>query len=164
MEALWQSAIAGVFAGVAVTLILGLFRFGRRKWARRQDVRYIRALLTEGRIRVMGAKDIHDNQSGQTLSADIVRAGNYNNMLMRIGVALEQWAMDLSHEERKDIYDALDWYNADKYFVKTNAEAGSVEYIPSPEGRWPWPQMSVGDAEKKFEQLESISWLKLRVN
>ena len=112
----------------------------------------------------MGAKDIHDNQLGQTLSADIVRAGNYNNMLMRIGVALEQWAMDLSHEERKDIYDALDWYNADKYFVKTNAEAGSVEYIPIPEGRWPLQQMSVGDAEKKFEQLESISWLKLRVN
>ena len=132
MEPLWQGAIAGVFAGVAVALILGLFRIGRQNWARRQDVEYIRALLTEGRIRVLGARDIYNEQVGQTLPADIVRAGNYNNMLTRIGVALEKWAVDLSHEKRKDIYDALDWYNADGYFVKTNAEKGLAEFIQIP--------------------------------
>ena len=83
MEPLWQGAIAGVFAGVAAALILGLFRIGRQNWARRQDVEYIRALLTEGRIRVLGARDIYNEQVGQTLPADIVRAGNYNNMLTR---------------------------------------------------------------------------------
>ena len=162
MEPLWQGAIAGVFAGVAAALILGLFRIGRQNWARRQDVEYIRALLTEGRIRVLGARDIYNEQVGQTLPADIVRAGNYNNMLTRIGVALEKWAVDLSHEKRKDIYDALDWYNADGYFVKTNAEKGLAEFIQIPAGRWPWPLMSVDDAKKKFAQLESISWLKLK--
>ena len=75
MESLWQSAISGVFAGVAVALILGLFRLGRQKWARRQEVRYIRALLTEGKSRVIGAKDIYVEQTDDSLPDDTLPVG-----------------------------------------------------------------------------------------
>ena len=85
-------------------------------------------------------------------------------MLMRIGVALEKWAVHLSHDERKDIYDALDFYNADSYLVKKNTETGTVGYIQHPAGRWPYPTMSMGDAKNKFDQLESIGWLNLKAN
>ena len=54
-----QSAVAGIIAALAVTAILGVARYVQQWWGKCQDVRYLRALLTSGMERVMGAKDTY---------------------------------------------------------------------------------------------------------
>ena len=51
-----QSAFAGIIAALAVTTILGVARYAQQWWDKRQEVRYLRALLTSGMERVMAQK------------------------------------------------------------------------------------------------------------
>ena len=46
--------------------------------------------------------------------ADALRAAQYDNMLKELDVALEKWLPNLSNAQRKDVYDALDWYHIGK--------------------------------------------------
>ena len=58
MESIVQSAAAGLIAALMATVILGFARLVRQWSARRQDVRYIRKLLMDGRKRVEGVPRI----------------------------------------------------------------------------------------------------------
>ena len=130
-----ESAIAGLIAALTVTTILGLARCVRQWRAKRQDVGYIRNLLTEGRKRVMQATDTYHIGMDATSSGDALRAAQYNNMLKRLGVALEKWTVDLSHDQRKDIFDALDWYHTDSLQAVKKGE--KAVFIEIPDGKWP---------------------------
>ncbi len=60
--------------------------------------------------------------------------------------------------QKKDVYDALDWYHTDSLnAVRTH---GGGEFLEIPEGRWPTTEMSMEAAKSKFEKLRSIEWLK----
>ena len=113
MESIAQSAVAGLIAALTATAILGSAKCVRQWSAKRQDVRYLRNLLTEGRKRVLEAGDTFHKGMNATSSGDALRAAQYNNMVKRLGIALEKWMADLSHDQRKDIFDALDWYHTD---------------------------------------------------
>ena len=57
MESIAGSIVAGMIAALAATTIMGVAKYVRDSLARRQDVKYIRALLIEGRGRVKGARN-----------------------------------------------------------------------------------------------------------
>ncbi len=159
METVGQSAFAGLIAALTATTILGLARYIGDWISRSRDVKYIRRLLIEGQQRVMGAQDTHHKGMDARSSADTIRAAQYNTFLKEIRVALERWAVKLSHTQRKDVYEALDWYNKDSlYATKKGANAVFVEVQ---EGRWPTTEMSMEAADRKFEKLQSIKWLNL---
>ena len=164
MESIAHSAVAGVIAALVATAVLGIARYVRHWRVRRQDVKYIRALLVEGRGRIMGARDVYFKEMGASMSAGAVRAAQYNNMLKQIGPALEKWAVMLSHDQRKDIYDALDWYHSDPHALPAIKRDGQVVVLELLEGRLPVSDMTLEAAKQRFENLDSIKWLKLNAN
>ena len=160
MESIAQSATAGLIAALAATIILGVSKYIRQRLAERQDIRYLRSLLIQGKTHVLTAEDTFHEGIDRLMPADVLRAAQYNNMTKEIGVAIERWASSLSHAQRKDIYDALDWYHTDGlYATKSN---GKVVFMDVPEGRWPTTEMSMEAATRKFDRLESIEWLNLK--
>ena len=159
MDVILPSAVAGVIAALTATVILGIAKWVRQWLARRQDVRYLRDVLIEGRKRVMEAKDTHHQGMDATSSADAWRAALYNNMIKKLVVAVEKWMVNLSHDQRKDIFNALDWYHTDSlHAVEKDGKAVFVELL---DGKWPTMEMPMKEAKKKFEKLQSITWLKL---
>ena len=164
MESIVQGAVAGLIAALATTTILGLARYVRQWWANRQDVKYIRELLAEGRAHVMEARDMVFEGMGATASADSIRASQYNRMIKELNVALERWTANLSHTQRKDIYDALDWYHDRPDALFAIKRDGKVVFQEIPDGKWPTVDMSMEAAREKFDKLQSIKWLKLKAD
>ena len=162
MESIAQSAVAGLIAALVATTILGLAKYVHQWLARRQDVRYIRGVLIQGRTRVMASEDTFHEGMNALIPADVLRAGQYNNMIRELGVALERWAVNLSHVQRKDVCDALNWYHTDGLNATKNS--GTVVFGEPSEGRWPTAEMSMDAAREKFEKLQSIEWLKLKAD
>ena len=156
---LTQSILIGAIGALIATAIVFSVGFIRDSLAERRNVRYIRDLLIGGRKRVMEAEDTSPKTMGVTVSADTLRAAQYNNMIKELGIALEKWLVNLSHDKRKDIFDALNWYHTDGLqAIKRNEKAEFVEF---PDGKWPTTEMPKEVAKKKFENLQSIEWLKL---
>ena len=162
MDSIAQSAVAGLIAALAATGILGLAKYFYHRWATQQNVGHIRNILIQGRARVMGAKDTFHQGMNVMMSADVLRAAQYNYMIREVSVALDRWAMNLSHEQRKDLYNALDWYHRDGLYA--TKRDGKVVFMELPEGRWPTAEMSMQDARRKFDQLRSVKWLKLEAD
>ena len=161
MNPIASSAIAGVIAGLTVTTILGIASYVRCCSARRQDIRTIREILLEGRKRVLKAEDTPNANMNTTIPGDVLRAAQYNNMIKQLSVALEKWTVRLTHDQRKEIFEALDWYKTDSLHATKN-ELGQVTFVELPEGRWPTNEMRSEFAEDKFSRLKSIKWLCLR--
>ena len=157
-----ESGFAGLIAALVATALLGVGRGIYQWWTWRQDVKYIRDLLVEGRKRVLDAKDIEHKEIGARSLADDLRAAQYNNMIKQVGVALEQRTVALTHRQRKEILDALDWYHTESLNA-VNVE-GRMQYVKIPDGDWPTPDMSLDHAKIKFAKLQSIRWLKLDSN
>ncbi|MYB89124.1 MAG: hypothetical protein F4X93_04100 [Proteobacteria bacterium] len=156
MDSVLQGAAAGLIAAIAI----GLFKYIYIQRARYQDIKHIRSLVIEGRKQVMGAKD-HLNEEGKVkYSADFLRCAFYNNMLKKLKVALDKTAVTLTHVHRKEIYDALNWYNTDIYMRDSIMIAGD-QFYDLPEGKWPSHVMLFEEAKRKFENLQDIKWLKL---
>ena len=110
----------------------------------------------------MEAEDTFHKGMDATSSADALRAAQYNNMIKRLGVALEKWTVDLSHDQRKDIFDALDWYHTDS--LQAIKKGGKAVFIEIPDGRWATTELPMEAAKEKFEKLQSIKWLKLKAS
>ena len=122
-----ESAIAGVSAALTATLILGIAKWLYRWWLKHRDVKYIRAILIEGQALVLGAKETFHEGADVTSSADRLRAAQYNNMIRKLRVALEQWAVNLSHPQRRDVFDALNWFHTEGLLALRME--GEMEYV-----------------------------------
>ena len=155
-----ESAFAGMIAAMTATAILGVAKWVRQWWLRSQDIEYLRSVLIEGRKLVMEAKDTPHPGTDATSSADTWRAALYNNMIKKLDVALEKWLVNLSHKQRKDIFDALNWYHTDA--LHATLKNGKMEFVDLPNGKWPTTEMPMNVAKEKFEKLQSIKWLKLK--
>ena len=162
MESIAQSAVAGVIAALTATAILGLAKYVHHRRANHQDVGHVRNILIQGRTRVMGAKDTFHQGMSAMMPADVLRAAQYNSIIREVSVALDRWAVNLSHEQRKDLYDALDWHHADGLYA--TRRDGKVVFKEFPEGKWPTDEMSTQEAKRKFDQLRSVKWLKLEAD
>ena len=158
MNSIASSAVAGVIAGLTVTAILAIASCVRRCSARRQDIRTIREILLEGRKRVLKAEDTPDANMNTTIPGDALRAAQYNNMIKKLSVVLEKWPTHLTNDQRKDVFEALDWHKTDSLKATKN-KLGQVTFVELPEGRWPYNDMRSEFAEEKFSRLKSIKWL-----
>ena len=159
MGSIIEGTISGSIGALVATAILSCVVLTRDWLAERRNVRYIRDLLIGERKRVMEAEDTSRKTIGVTIPADTLRAAQYNNMIKQLGIALEKWFVNLSHDKRKDIFDALDWYHTDGLqAIKKNNKA---EFVELPDGKWPTTEMPKEVTKKKFENLQSIEWLKL---
>ena len=162
LESIVQGVVIGVVAALVATAILGLAGWVRHCLAKRKDVKYIRDLLIQGRRCMMDAKDGFHEGMGVPISSGALRAALYNKMMRRVDVALERWTVNLSHSQKKDIYDALDWFDTEEEGLHAITMNGKVMFPELPEGKWPTDEMSKEAADRKFERLQSIKWLKLR--
>ena len=162
MESIAQGAIAGIIAALAATIILGASRYIHQRLKKSEDVKYLRDLLIQGRERVLDAEDTFNRGMCVLMPADVLRAAQYNNMTKQVGIFVERWALHLSHAEKRDIYEALDWYHV-QGLPATKVE-GKVVFLDLSEGRWPTEDMSREAAKQKFDKLEAIEWLKLKGN
>ena len=161
MESIINSAVAGIIAGLAVTVILGAAGFFRQWRGKRREVKYIRGILITGMERVMGAKDTYHPGMKAWMMADALRAAQYSYLLKQVDVALEGRTVRLSHDEKKDIYDALDWFNAEGLHAVKQGD--DVRFVEVPVGKWPTNTMSLEQAERRLQKLRSIGWLKLKI-
>ena len=160
MNEIMPNAVAGFIAAVTATAILGVAKWVHQWWLQRQDAKYLRDILVEGRKRVMEAKDTFHEGMNATSSADVLRAAQYNNMIKKLDIALVKWTVNLSHKQRKDVFDALDWYHTDS--LQAIKQGEQAVYVDIPDGKWPTTTMSMGMAKEKFEKLQSLKWLKLK--
>lgn len=167
MDAMILSAVAGLIAALAATTILGLAKLTQPWLARRRDIRYIREILVKGRKRVMEDKDTYHKNMDATSSADVSRAAQYNLMVKELGLALDKWTPALSYNQRKEIYEALNWFHTDKLLatVVENRNQGDdrkIQYVDDvPDGKWTTRVMEMQFAKEMFDNLQSIKWLKL---
>lgn len=159
MEPIAQGIVSGSVAALLATAILGLTKVVLGFLSKRQDINYISNILIQGRERVLEAHDTYNSGMDARMAADALRAAQYNNMLREVGVALERWTVHLSHAQRKDVYDALDWYHTGS--LHATKRDGEAVFVELPEGRWPTTEMSLEAAREKFERLRAIRWLDL---
>ena len=109
----------------------------------------------------MVAKDTHYSGPSVTVSADVVRAAQYNLMIRQLDTALSQETAYLTHRQRSDIYQALDWYRTQHLNLRTDQRGNAMFVDDLPPGRWPVTTMSENAVAAKFERLEALDWLKL---
>ncbi len=153
------SALAGVIAGLTVTVILWVANCIHRWTARRQAIKHLRRLFTKGKEGVIQAEERQLESTVKRIPENTVRAARYNIMLKELEVALDKWSTSLSYDQRQEIIEALDWYNLRTFRVEEGLP-GDIKLQKMPDGVW------IGDlplekAQEKFHNLRSIKWLKL---
>ena len=161
MEDIAGSAVAGLIAAVAATIILGVAKWVYQTHLQRLDVKQIQEVLTDGRRRVLEAKETFDHNTDATLPGDMLRAAQYNLMIKQLRIALDHTTSNLSYAKRKRIFDALDWYHVKSLYVTRDKRDNPV-FRDLPHGSWPGTEIQESQAVDKFKRLESIKWLKLK--
>ena len=167
LSTLLENAIAGLFAGVAAAGVLWFFRHIRDGRDRRKDEKAIRDLLRVriGAVTKVGPKLQSKSAAHRPVDKDEVRrtrAYEYNVLLTELGLTLERWTPNLSLKQRKDIYDALDWYNLEGWYdARYRAPRRPQDLVA---GKWEAEGMEEKQFKAKLRELESIDWLKLDVD
>lgn len=162
MEDLAGNAVAGLIAALTATTILGAAKWIYLKHLQRLDVKQIRAVLTDGRKRVIESKKTFHHGMDATSSGDVIRCAQYNLMIEQLRVALDHTTSKLPYAKRKDIFDALDWYHTESLYATKDKDGNPVFVVDFPVGRWPTKEMQESHAADKFKRIEAIKWLKLK--
>ena len=161
MELILQNAFAGFIGGVTAAAFIGLGKYVYEILKKRQDIKSIRKLLIDGRFRIMEADKMyaqtreHNEKIGLQSSAGKLRTMQYNNTMKELDVNLKSY-VNLSPTQKKDIFDALDWYHTKNIFVNAKGNMPRIS-----DGIWPYVEMTEDQAKEKFQKLEDIKWLKL---
>ncbi len=155
------SVLGGVVAAIVATAILGVAKWIHGKWLRRRDVLQVREVLRDGRKRVMESQDVFHEGMNSKLSASVLRCAQYNLMIKQLAVALDHRTTKLPYADRKQVLDALDWYQTESLLATKDAKGRPTFVIP-PEGLWPATEMHLSAAVDCFNKLEAIGWLRLR--
>ena len=137
MEDMAESAVAGLIAALTATSILGVAKWVYQRHLQRLDVKQIQEVLTDGRRRVLEAKEAFNHNMDATLPGDMLRAAQYNLMIKQLRIALDHTTSNLSYAKRKDIFDALDWYHAKSLYFTRDAAGDPVSKDDLPVGNWP---------------------------
>ena len=136
---MYESALAGVIAALVATAVLGVARFSRHRFRRRKDIDFIRNLVAQGLPPVL---EVPVDERGFDIVNSGIRASRFNPMARKLRYALENWTMYLTHEQREDVLDALDWFEAEVRSEHLSREMAIMH----------------------LEKLESITWLGFRAD
>ena len=101
MEDIAGSAVAGLITAVVATIILGVAKWVYQKHLQRLAVKQIQEVLTDGRRRVLEAKETFNHNMDATLPGDMLRAAQYNLMIKQLRIALDHTTSNLSYAKRK---------------------------------------------------------------
>ena len=155
-------AVAGLIAGLVVAVLLGLARQTLRALERCREEKYIRGLFIEGKV-ILDTEKLQFQGRQVGISAEHLRAFRYKALLKEVGVALERWTPHLSISQRKEIYDALDWFHTDPDRMHAVSKDGKVfRLVEVPDGTFPLPNMHEDAAVQVYERLRLVKWLKLK--
>ena len=153
--------MAGLIAALTATTILGAAKWIHLKYLQRLDVKQLQEVLTDGRRRVLEAKETFNHNMDATLPGDMLRAAQYNLMIKQLRIALDHTTSNLFYAKRKRIFDALDWYHVE-FLYATRDKRDNPVFRDLPDGSWPGTEIQESQAVDKFKRLESIKWLKLK--
>ena len=140
---LLNNAISGFAAGIAVTLVVGIYVQIRKRLLRRNQVRHFREIVLSGIQQLQSTEEqgpIYEQSPGGMLTPDLLRNTYYNRMRLLVNGAIEHRASEITYDEIRELQDAF-------HAVNWIIDSGS----PALEGLF--DQMS--------ENVRKISWLRI---
>ena len=141
-----EGLIIGVGAGVTTAAILGIWRLFIRFRDRREQIPYIRNLITTQIDRILSATDLPSPTSGQeSIPANSIRFVFFRELQSALLVALSSRATALTYQEVSSLQKIL----ADIDRVITDLPLRKRGIMP------------LTIAQSFFEQLQALSWLGL---
>ena len=138
-----EGVVSGISSGVITGIILAIFFWGanlvRKIVARRDEVRFLAALIENFRDKIYSAEDINTVLGNQPFhyTRDNVRKAYFDNMRRQIKSVLEGRSASLSYDEVEEVNGV---FFSDFY---------------------PDVVLNESSYEKVFAELESFKWLKL---
>ena len=146
MQDIAEGLIIGVGAGVTTAAILGIWHWAIRWLHRREQIPYIRDLITTQRDRILSATDLPPLEPGQNpVPADHLRFVFFRELQSTLLVALSSRATALTYKEISSLQKIL----ADVDRAMTDLPLRERLVFP------------LAIAQSFFGQLESLTWLRL---
>ena len=163
MEQIFSNAAAGLIAGIVAPIIFEVWRYIQRCCAQPKEIELLRSIISHKRDIILHKRldERKTKESGFSDLNDTHRAGLYNGMLTELDVCLTNWTPNLSPDRKREVYDSLDWFNSTTSRAKPTVLPGTFELAHTGIGKWRSEKMEKCEAERMFDRLESIQWLKL---
>ena len=144
-----EGLIIGVGAGVTTAVILGVWRWRIRFKDRREQITYIRDLVTDQIERTLSATDLPPPAPGENpVSAGSVRYALFRNFQIDLQVALSSRATSLTYKEVSSLQKIL--VKGDRLMTDLTLHERKI--------------MPLTIAQSFCNQLQSLCWLELQIN
>ena len=139
-----KGLLIGAGASLTATVILGLRSWLIRYRNRREQIPYIRDLLTSQMDRILSATDLPPYKPGaEPIAADRVRFAYFNELRTALLVALSSRATALTYKEVSSLHKII----ADNDRIMTDLTLNERGIMP------------LARAQPFFASLQSLSWL-----
>ena len=103
-----QGLVIGVGAGLVSSIILGLFHWARRRWIRRDQVRYLKRCITDGFAKIQSNLDLHDpGGEAPTVKAEDLRPMYFEEFWRNLTAAVDHRTTALSDNQVFDLHNAM---------------------------------------------------------
>ena len=143
-----QALVQGTATGIVIAIILGIYGVIRKSVRRREQVSYIRNLVSGGISRIRSVKDepeiISIPKANIEISVHAIRATYYQEMRGDVESALTHRSTELTYDRKKQIRKGF-------FIIDFALEKGKEKEKV--------PDMNI--YECGFKELEGIEWLKL---
>ena len=146
MQEIIKGLVIGVGAGVTTAAILGVYRWLIRYRDRREQIPYIRDLISNQMGRILSATDLLPPEPGMApIPADCVRFTFFRELQSALLVALSSRATALNYQEVSSLQKVL----SDVERAMTDLTLLERSIMPAP------------IADSFYENLQALSWLGL---
>ena len=144
-----EGLIIGVGAGVTTTVILGVWRWRIRFKDRREQITFIRDLVTDQIERILSATDLPPPALGEDpVSAGSVRYALFRNFQIDLQVALSSRVTSLTYKEVSSLQKIL--MKGDRLMTELKLHEHKM--------------MPLTIAQSFCDQLQSLCWLDIQKN
>ena len=109
-SSLLNNAISGFTAGIAVTLVVGIYVQIRKRLLRRDQVRRFREIVLGGIQELQNTEEqgpIYEQSPVGPLTPDKLRNTYYDRMRLLVNGAIEHRASEITYDEIRELQDAL---------------------------------------------------------
>ena len=100
--------VIGVGAGLVSSIILGVFHYARRRWVRRDQVRYLKRCITDGFAKMQSNVDLHDpGGEAPSVKAEDLRPMYFEEFWRNLAAAVDHRTTALSDNQVFDLHKAM---------------------------------------------------------